>query len=105
MPALRQGTTGQILLCWGMALAFTAGAGAQSLLRTEPERDFLNYGQAPGYENYAVQSYTPYPVFGFEAPRYDRLGNGLIAPPCQDLPINWAGGTGKNNLRLRVNLF
>ena len=57
-----------------------AGSGleAQINTRTTLERDFLGYGQAVEYRNYAFDAYTPSPIFGWETPRYDRLGNYLM---------------------------
>ena len=46
--------------------------------RTAADRDFLNYGWSGPYQNYALSPYHPYPAFGREVPRYDRLGQYLL---------------------------
>ena len=51
---------------------------AQINTRTVLERDFLSYGNQAPYVNYAFDEYRPHPIFGFETPRYDRLGNYLM---------------------------
>ena len=48
--------------------------GAQLSSRTTVERDFLNYGNYNPYRNHAFEPFRPFPVFGWSAPRYDRLG-------------------------------
>ena len=46
--------------------------------RTPVDRDFLNYPWAVRYQNYAISPYYPYPAFGREVARYDRLGQYLL---------------------------
>lgn len=46
--------------------------------RTPADRDFLNYGWPVRYQNYAFSPYHPYPLFGREVARYDRLGQYLL---------------------------
>ncbi len=47
---------------------------AQINSRTTVARDFLNYGHYNPYRNHAFEPYRPFPVFGWSAPRFDRLG-------------------------------
>ena len=56
------------------ALLIAGSASAQLSSRTTVERDFLNYGQYNPYRNHAFEPFRPFPVFGWSAPRYDRLG-------------------------------
>jgi hypothetical protein len=64
------GAFGTLLLL----LAAVVPVVGQSNSRTEVERDFLNYGIQNPYRNYAFEPFVPPPVFGWSAPRYDRLG-------------------------------
>lgn len=60
-----------------LALVLTMLGGTvygQLTARTTVERDFLNYGNYNPYLNHAFEPFRPFPVFGWEAPRYDRLG-------------------------------
>ena len=68
------------LRLWWAALCLWAGsAAAQINTRDVLERDFLRYGKHEPYINYAFDEYRPQPIFGFDIPRYDRLGNYLMA--------------------------
>lgn len=62
-----------VVSCLLWALVGTA-VHAQLSARTTVERDFLNYGHYNPYVNHAFEPYRPFPVFGWSAPRYDRLG-------------------------------
>ena len=53
-------------------------ASAQMGARTEVEREFLNFGWPVKYRNFALDPYQPYPVFGRDVARYDRLGHYLL---------------------------
>ena len=55
-------------------LMLVCPAWAQLSSRTAIERDFLNYGIQSPYINYAFEPFSGFPVFGWSAPRYDRLG-------------------------------
>lgn len=57
-----------------LLLLSVVAVGAQSLTRTPIERDFLHAGPQSSYLNHAETPYRPFPVFGWEVPRYDRLG-------------------------------
>jgi hypothetical protein len=60
---------------WLLACLLLAGpALAQLSSRTTVERDFLNYGTYNPYRNHAFEPFSPPPIFGWDAPRYDRLG-------------------------------
>ncbi|NKB72367.1 MAG: hypothetical protein GKR89_35270 [Candidatus Latescibacteria bacterium] len=61
-----------LILAAGLLLA--TQAEAQLNTRTTVERDFLNYGVHSPYQNHAFEPFAPFPVFGWSAPRYDRLG-------------------------------
>lgn len=71
----------------GQAVTLLAGAvlsmvvapvEAQMNTRTTLERDFLSYGQGIEYQNYAFEPFAPFPLFGWEIARYDRLGNYIM---------------------------
>lgn len=65
------------IYCAGLALLVLLAAvptSAQLTSRTTVTRDFLNYGHYNPYRNHAFEPYRPFPVFGWSAPRYDRLG-------------------------------
>ena len=64
------------LLLAGLLLAGPAFSQLSS--RTAIERDFLNYGTHNPYRNYAYEPFAPFPVFGWVAPRYDRLGRYIM---------------------------
>lgn len=57
-----------------LSLICAVAADAQSLTKTGAERDFLHVGPQTTYLNHAESPYRPFPVFGWEVPRYDRLG-------------------------------
>lgn len=60
---------------WLLACLLLAGpALGQLSSRTTVERDFLNYGTFNPYRNHAFEPFVPSPIFGWDAPRYDRLG-------------------------------
>ncbi|MBI2503157.1 MAG: hypothetical protein HYW07_07965 [Candidatus Latescibacteria bacterium] len=66
-------------LCLALAALLPANpASAQLNSRTAVQRDFLNYGQYNPYRNYAFEPFAPFPVFGWDAPSYDRLGRYLM---------------------------
>ncbi len=58
-----------------LAMAMVLPVVAQSMSKTWEERDFLHYGPQTSYLNHAETPYRPFPVFGWEVPRYDRLGS------------------------------
>jgi hypothetical protein len=58
-----------------LTLAMALPVVAQSMSKTSEERDFLHYGPQVSYLNHAETPYRPFPVFGWEVPRYDRLGS------------------------------
>ncbi len=51
---------------------------AQPRTKTWQERDFLHSGPQSTYLNHAETPYRPFPSFGWEVPRYDRLGRYLM---------------------------
>ncbi len=55
-------------------LAACVPVSAQLTTKTWEERDFLNEGQQVQYLNHAETPYRPFPILGWEVPRYDRLG-------------------------------
>jgi hypothetical protein len=61
-------------LALGLLLLSLLPAAAQMNTKTWAERDFLHYGPQVNYLNHAETPYRPFPVFGWEVPRYDRLG-------------------------------
>jgi hypothetical protein len=69
---------------WIYVAAFLAAilspemANGTSPTRTSADRDFLNYGGAARFQNYALFPYHPYPLFGREVALYDRLGQYLL---------------------------
>ena len=58
-----------VLVC-----SFVLPALAQPRMKTTQERDFLHSGPQSTYLNHAETMYRPFPIFGWEVPRYDRLG-------------------------------
>ena len=52
--------------------------GAQITTKTEIGRDFIGTPAAVEYQNHAFSPFRPFPVFGWEVPRYDRLGRYLM---------------------------
>lgn len=57
-----------------LALAIVLPVSAQMMTKTLVERDFLHAGPQITYLNHADTPYRGFPVFGWEVPRYDRLG-------------------------------
>ncbi|SVE08987.1 uncharacterized protein METZ01_LOCUS461841, partial [marine metagenome] len=57
-----------------LAVGFALPAAAQMTTKTWEERDFLHTGPQITYLNHAENPYRGFPVFGWEVPRYDRLG-------------------------------
>ena len=57
-----------------LAVGFALPAAAQMTTKTWEERDFLHTGPQVTYLNHAENPYRGFPVFGWEVPRYDRLG-------------------------------
>lgn len=49
-------------------------SSGQSNIKSAQERDFLHEGSQTTYLNHAEFPYRPFPIFGWEVPRYDRLG-------------------------------
>lgn len=69
-----------MVLAMALGLAgWAALAHAQSLSRTEPERDFLGMDNPFEYKVYLPESYVGYPSFDYTLPRYDRMGTFLTA--------------------------
>ena len=52
--------------------------GAQITTKTGLERDFLGTPTSVEYQNHAFSPFRPFPIFGWEVPRYDRLGRYLM---------------------------
>lgn len=57
-----------------LVVGFALPVAAQMTTKTWEERDFLHTGPQVTYLNHAENSYRGFPVFGWEVPRYDRLG-------------------------------
>ncbi|MBT3343321.1 MAG: hypothetical protein HN712_14125 [Gemmatimonadetes bacterium] len=75
---LRRSTRAPILLVLlALMLGSLAGwtpAHAQATIKTWEQRDFLHEGPQTTYLNHAEFPYRAFPIFGWEVPRYDRLG-------------------------------